>query len=219
MKHIIVFLSIIFLFFSCKKKEYSSISPSTANYLNCTKPKSLNFGKLVFTDNQGNVFYTNQSDLDEQWQTEKQIPCYFNSMFDNTHFIPNDTSVADSVFQISTYPNPSQSGNLYVNVLSRQQVVIHLLVVDSKGNFVFKKNHYSGQVNSSVQTRNEGIVDPDGPRVYLNAYIDLSSVLPPMPNAYYRVYYYFSTKNNARFGEGYWDIYIGKYPNFVYGNY
>lgn len=219
MKHFVI-LSFVVLLFSCKKKDDSSVvSPNSAVGFSCAKSINHTFGKLVFRDSQGNEFYLNNSDFTEQWRTDKPIPSCFNRMFDNTHFIPNDTSVTDSIFDISTYPNPSQSGNLYVYVESRQQVLIHLLVVDSKGNFVFKKNHYSGQVNSSVQTRNEGIVDPDDPRVYLNAYIDLSSVLPPMPNAYYRVYYYFSTKNNARFGEGYGDIYIGKYPNFVYGNY
>jgi hypothetical protein len=196
----------------------SVVSPNSAVSFSCAKSINQTFGKLVFRDSQGNEFYLNNSDLAEQWRTDKPIPSCFNRMFDNTHFIPNDTSVADSIFDILAYPNPSRSPYFSIQVQSKKQVLMHLLIVDINGNFTCKENIYSGKIRPQIQARFNGI-EPDRPMLTLGANIDLAKVFPNPPNAYYRVFYYFSTKDNSRFGEGYGDIYNGNCPSFVYSNY
>lgn len=204
-------LLFVSLLFSCKKKNASVERISS----DCEKPSNLNFRTLVFRDQAGSKYWNSDSpttnDMGDDWTTDQPIPCYFFAQMDTNHVVVDDSStVPDSVYTIYSYPNPTQGSNFYLSVLARKPMLMHLLFVGEDGIAYHKENIFIGSANF----RNEGI-DPGEIKKGYYAYklIQADSLSQIKLDRYYRLFYYFSTKYNRRFGEGHADMYIGQnYP-------
>lgn len=213
MRSLVLLLSVLCLV-QCKKKSQEP----TQEVNECDRPSNANFKSLRFTDQQGNLFLYDKgpasNDLYDDWRTDKTIPCYYYNLMDNSHGLANDTtSTSDTILSIIVYPNPILFGRQYLIVQTKKPMLMHLLTVDEDGNKLFARNVYIGEGFSS---RLEDLVEGAGRGYGLSEQLLIADASKPIPNKFYRLYYYFSTKENKRFGEGYGDFYIGNYPGFVY---
>lgn len=200
---------LLFLIVSCKKKK-----DETPPVDSCAQPVQQNFKALLHKDEGANTFLNlydmSLNDDGDDWHTDRPIPCFYFKMMDTTHTVENDSStLAGPIKNILLYPNPAWNGASMLLVDADVPMLMHMLFVREDGKATYRKKMYIGP-SSARQEGLDSSFQSALSKFRQTIYLRLDSVAEGQERGYFRMYYYFSTKYNKRFGEGHGDLYIGQ---------